>query len=227
MATTFIPFRWRSEAAKWAATGVVTRAAGDAPPARPGRPATHRWSRTLLLEWRCAVPTGTPAPTGRSTGRRTPTAAVHPTHSNRSFAPLINGTSRSFFPRPRLPLPRNRTFPNGTQLPPQITHPHQAQLRTPEGRSGCPAGTRCSSAPAARAGARHCCLLYSPGSRENAAEAVLPGPQHGKMPLNSRTPRAVPGCSPALHAVAEGRSVAPRPARLAGIRPFLAETAVH
>ena len=113
MATTFIPFRWRSEAAKWAATGVVTRAAGDAPPARPGRPATHRWSRTLLLEWRCAVPTGTPAPTGRSTGRRTPTAAVHPTHSNRSFAPLINGTSRSFFPHPRLPLPRNRTFPNG------------------------------------------------------------------------------------------------------------------
>lgn len=38
-----------------AATGAgdnraAVRRAGDAPPPRPGRPATHRWSRTLLLE---------------------------------------------------------------------------------------------------------------------------------------------------------------------------------
>ena len=69
--------------------------------------------------------------------------------------------------------------------------------------------------------------MYSPGSREDAAEAVLPGPRHGKMPLNSADTEGGAGLFPALHAVAEGRSVAPRPARLADIRPFLAETAVH
>ena len=131
MATTFIPFRWRSEAAKWAATGVVTRAAGDAPPARPGRPATHRWSRTLLLESALRRSDGNTGANGsfNRSSNSPPRPCTHPLQQ--ILRPIDQRHQPFLLPTPPTSLAPQQNLPERTQLPPQITHPHQAQLRHP------------------------------------------------------------------------------------------------